>query len=312
MPIEFRCPSCARTLRTPDETAGKSAKCPQCGTITEVPSSSTTGTPSGSMGGFSSGPTGGGPAGTSNPFGNAANPYATPQSGGMGLETKPFSDDGNRSGLPWDLGPRSLSTYWETAKLVFGGPTQSFRSMARDGGLGIPIFYALIGGLIGGFFSGIYNTVLQALLPQFIGMMGAQGNPPPGMQAANWIQVVLALPLALIGGTIGTLIGLFIGSGINHVFLMLVGGAKMPFETTFRVVAYVQGTVALLQVVPLCGQYVSGLIALVYLIIGFAEAHQISTGRSAAAVLIQFAICALVIGGIVAIAIVGVAAANAR
>ena len=37
MPIEFRCPGCSRLLRTPDESAGKKAKCPQCGTIVDVP-----------------------------------------------------------------------------------------------------------------------------------------------------------------------------------------------------------------------------------------------------------------------------------
>ena len=37
MPIEFRCPGCSRLLRTPEESAGKKAKCPQCGTIADVP-----------------------------------------------------------------------------------------------------------------------------------------------------------------------------------------------------------------------------------------------------------------------------------
>ena len=41
MPIEFRCTSCSKLLRTPDEIAGKKAKCPQCETIVDVPDSST-------------------------------------------------------------------------------------------------------------------------------------------------------------------------------------------------------------------------------------------------------------------------------
>jgi len=39
MPIEFRCSQCSRLLRTPDETAGKQAKCPECGTVMEIPAS---------------------------------------------------------------------------------------------------------------------------------------------------------------------------------------------------------------------------------------------------------------------------------
>ena len=37
MPIEFPCPNCSAVLRTPDEAAGKKARCPQCGTIADVP-----------------------------------------------------------------------------------------------------------------------------------------------------------------------------------------------------------------------------------------------------------------------------------
>ena len=37
MPIEFRCSGCSKLLRTPDEAAGKRAKCPDCGTIVAVP-----------------------------------------------------------------------------------------------------------------------------------------------------------------------------------------------------------------------------------------------------------------------------------
>jgi len=38
MVIEFNCPECNQTLKTQDERAGKSAKCPNCGTPVTVPS----------------------------------------------------------------------------------------------------------------------------------------------------------------------------------------------------------------------------------------------------------------------------------
>jgi hypothetical protein len=37
MPIEFNCTQCGKQLRTPDETAGRNAKCPQCGAIMQIP-----------------------------------------------------------------------------------------------------------------------------------------------------------------------------------------------------------------------------------------------------------------------------------
>ena len=38
MPIEFRCTRCDKLLRTPDDAAGKQAKCPECGAILAIPS----------------------------------------------------------------------------------------------------------------------------------------------------------------------------------------------------------------------------------------------------------------------------------
>jgi phage FluMu protein Com len=37
MSIEFRCTQCTKLLRTGDETAGKQAKCPQCGAVMTIP-----------------------------------------------------------------------------------------------------------------------------------------------------------------------------------------------------------------------------------------------------------------------------------
>ncbi len=38
MPIEFRCTGCGKLLRTADDSAGKQAQCPQCGTVLIIPS----------------------------------------------------------------------------------------------------------------------------------------------------------------------------------------------------------------------------------------------------------------------------------
>jgi hypothetical protein len=40
MAIEFRCPNCDKKLKTGDDKAGKTAKCPQCGTPVTVPAAS--------------------------------------------------------------------------------------------------------------------------------------------------------------------------------------------------------------------------------------------------------------------------------
>lgn len=42
MPIEFRCVQCGCLLRTPDESVGHQARCPQCGHVQPVPEMSAT------------------------------------------------------------------------------------------------------------------------------------------------------------------------------------------------------------------------------------------------------------------------------
>lgn len=79
MSIEFRCTSCGTLLRTGDDTAGKQAKCPNCGQILPVP---TPGAPS--AGPTSVGPTVPPPPGIP-PVSN--NPYQSPGDYSAGMQS---------------------------------------------------------------------------------------------------------------------------------------------------------------------------------------------------------------------------------
>src|SRR5207247_9249188 len=85
------------------------------------------------------------------------------------------------------------------------------------------------------------------------------------------VAFIILLPLLVV-------IGLFIGSAIVHLCLMIVGGANQPFETTFRVLAFSQGSTGPLQMIPLCGSLIAGIWALVINCIGLARAHESETG----------------------------------
>jgi DNA-directed RNA polymerase subunit RPC12/RpoP len=78
MPIEFRCTECNRLLRTQDETAGKKAKCPECGAILTIPKPGMPpGTPGASPFGQVPPPSGPGPS----PIGAGPSPAAPPPPG---------------------------------------------------------------------------------------------------------------------------------------------------------------------------------------------------------------------------------------
>jgi hypothetical protein len=72
---------------------------------------------------------------------------------------------------------------------------------------------------------------------------------------------------------------------------MIVGGANQPFETTFRVLAFAQGSTGVLQMIPICGGLIAGVWALVVQCIGLARAHETDTGRAVLAVFLPLIVC---------------------
>src|SRR5262249_27323904 len=103
---------------------------------------------------------------------------------------------------------------------------------------------------------------------------------------------IVLLPLFII-------IGLFIGSAIVHLCLMIVGGANQSYETTFRVLAFSQGSTGPLQMVPICGGLIAGVWALVCNCIGLAPWHEADMGSAVLAVFLPLIVCC---GGVLLIA----------
>jgi hypothetical protein len=85
--------------------------------------------------------------------------------------------------------------------------------------------------------------------------------------------------------------GLFIGSAILHLCLMLVGGANRSFETTFRVVCFTGGAANLFSMVPICGGFVALIYSIVLECIGLTRAHQTTTGKALMAIFLPLIAC---------------------
>ena len=93
-----------------------------------------------------------------------------------------------------------------------------------------------------------------------------------------------------------SVLGMFIWSGIVHLCLMMLGGAKKSFETTFRVICFSCGATYLLSMIPGCGSMITLVWNIVTECIGFSRAHEIDTGKAVMAILLP---CFLCCGGIV-------------
>jgi hypothetical protein len=205
-----------------------------------------------------------------------------------------------RTGPPWEQAGQSLQSFIDTAKTVLTDPTTAFSQMRREGGLVAPLVYYLIGMLIG---------VLGSMIWQFAGLGAGWGPGAFGMPDAG---LAVGMGASLIAIPIICTIGLFIGALIVHVALGLFGGQRYPFETTFRVLAYAQGSALPIAILPVCGGIAAGIWGLIVAIVGLAQAQETTIGKAAAAVLTPTVICCalwfLVIASFVMLLVGGAAA----
>jgi hypothetical protein len=198
--------------------------------------------------------------------------------------------------VPWeDSGVGVLAGLVETTKRVLLEPTDFFRRMPVTGGIGRPFTYALVLGYLGVAVAAVYNAIMHAVL----GTTFATFTQRPELaRYAGMLEGGFGLAVSLILGPVLVAVGLFIGAGITHLCLLLVGGAQRGFEATFRVIAYIQAA-AVFSVLPFCGGLIGGVYRIVLAILGLAEAHRISKGTAALAVLLPLLLlCCCCAGGL--------------
>ena len=197
------------------------------------------------------------------------------------------------SGLPWDHRQERgfFNAFIETLVMILTKPGEAFTAMKREGGLGEPLLYATIGGTFGGVFAVTYNFALRS----FAAFGDRHGSLAHLFGGLGWIFLLILTPLFVV-------IGMFVASAILHVCLMIVGGAKQSFETTFRVVCFAEGSAGPLLVIPFCGGFITGIWKVVLYCIGLARAHETEIGRAVVAVLLPLIVCCG--GGILLFAII--------
>jgi hypothetical protein len=188
-----------------------------------------------------------------------------------------------RTGLPWENrnGKGAVSAFVETLQMVLTRPAEAFSIMKREGGLGESLLYGLIGGCLGVIVSFLFSFAMHAMGIAF----GARNMWSSfGLLGAGGMALLILVPIFVV-------VGLFIGAAIVHLCLMIVGGARHSFETTFRVVAYNHGSTGVLQMVPFCGGIIAGVWAIVVSCIGLARAHETETWRAVVAVFLPLIVC---------------------
>jgi hypothetical protein len=186
-------------------------------------------------------------------------------------------------GLPWEHREQLgiFKAYFDTVSMVLTKPGEAFAMMKTEGDMMGPMLFALIGGSAGLIVSFLLQIALQS-----IGVMGSVQNP-----IADMFGMGIGILLFIVLVPVMMIVGMFLGSGILHLCLMIVGGAKKPFETTFRVVCFSSGSTYLLSMIPFCGGMIAGVWNIVLECIGLARAHEIDTGKAVMAVLLPVIVC---------------------
>jgi hypothetical protein len=161
--------------------------------------------------------------------------------------------------------------FTETVKESLLNPTEFYSKLPALGGFKEPLIYGVISiGTVS-----IVNQIWSMLLGKGSGGFGG---------------VLISLLIAIIVAPITAVLIMFIGSGLTHLCLSLVGGASESYEATFRVVAYSQGT-ALLGIVPVLGALVGAIWNICIVVVGLKEIHGASTGQAVAAILLPGVVC---------------------
>ncbi|HEY5753926.1 MAG TPA: YIP1 family protein [Chthoniobacterales bacterium] len=182
-----------------------------------------------------------------------------------------------------------------TIKEVLIEPAPTFERMKTEGGLGSPFFFYFAIGLLTNLIGLAAGMVWQLI---FASIAGTQNQQLPQALQQMGLSMTAFIVIALFGLPISLVIGSFVGSGLLHLSLMLVGGATKPFEATYRTWNYAAGAVSatsLVAVIPFCGSVIS-MIALPvwYLVcatIGISKVHSIPTGKAFLAVFLPFLLC---------------------
>ncbi len=172
----------------------------------------------------------------------------------------------------WESGEGFIGAFIQTTREVLFSPTQFFKKITGSKGYWAPLIYGVICGVIGG---------CMAILWQWL--FASKLIPAQVLSMIPFLSIFLTFFLIALPFMIA--FSLLLGSAITHLCVMIVGGNKKGFETTFRALAYAYSG-NLFGIIPFIGTSIGGIYTLVLTIFGVREGHEISTGKAVLAVLL--------------------------
>ena len=204
---------------------------------------------------------------------------APPPASQSGPQPPPPPAGGALASIPWEeAGLDVFSGFFRTIGLVLRSPRRAVERVPLTTSLFRPFAFGFIVHLIAVWCSTFWEVALRGVWSAYVPttseyQLSTAVQIIGGMAAPLWVPVALLISVAL-----------------QHLFLVIVGGAKNGFGATLRAMSYAYAP-QILALVPLCGAVVGTVWSVVLVVIGLSVVHRISIGRALLSVLLPVVLC---------------------
>ena len=188
------------------------------------------------------------------------------------------------AGLAWETQPLGPESFFDTAKMFITAPEQAWARTRETGDYMRPLLFALIVAWVGAIFNAVWGSMFGAGLMKMI---------PPQYQRYAMMGGGRGVIVTIVLAPLFIACGLFIGTAIFHVSLMIVGALKASrsqFEGTFRAVSY-SSIAHIAYVIP----FVGGLVALVWriylMMVGVQQLHKTTQAKALLGIILPMILC---------------------
>ena len=177
----------------------------------------------------------------------------------------------------------TFSALVETVRQVLGVPVATFRTMKREGGQATPLFFYLLVTTFATWASMAYQFTIIMMNPE--AMLG------PLAKSLNTASLIGIQVLSMALAPILLILVAYCAAGIFHLVFQLLGTSGQPFEVTFRAYCYAMAPASVFRLLPICGDFLFFIAALVLLIFSFRETLRIDGARATIGVILPSLLC---------------------
>jgi hypothetical protein len=176
----------------------------------------------------------------------------------------------------------TFSALLETVRQVLAVPVATFKAMKREGGHATPLFFYLLVTTFATWAAMTYQLTVIMMNPE--AMLGplAKSLNTASLLGIQVISMALA-PVLLI-------VIAYCAAGIFHLVFQLLG-SNQPFEVTFRAYCYAVAPASVFRLIPICGDFLFFIAALVLLVFSFRETLRLDGARATIGVILPSLLC---------------------